>query len=242
MKFGKRRKKNGHLNPRELKLIDDPKSYFAESIRTIRTNLQFFSVDKELKTIVVTSPTAGEGKSTVSANLAVALAQNNKKVILIDGDIRKSVVHTIFDVNNLKGLSNLLLDIDKYHNYISKTFVEGLDVITSGPVAPNPSELLHSNAMNTLIDDLSSEYDYVVIDSAPVGLVTDGAVLAAKADGTILVCAQNETDKRILERAKNHLDSVNAHILGVVMNKVPIKGTPYYQNYYSSGYFGGKKE
>lgn len=218
----------------------NPKSRSAEAYRILRTNIQFANIDKTLKSIVITSPGQGDGKSTVIANLAVAIARNNKKVLLIDADLRKPNVHTFFQVSNTKGLTNLLSEDVEYIRIIESTYVENLDILSSGPIPPNPSELLGSNRIKILLDELKTVYDMVLFDSPPACLVTDAAVLSTIADGVILVCAAGQTTIENAKNAKALLDKVNANIIGVVLNKMATKAGRYNKadDYYS--YYEGE--
>ncbi|MEA4961766.1 CpsD/CapB family tyrosine-protein kinase [Lutispora sp.] len=218
----------------------NPKSRSAEAYRILRTNIQFANIDKTLKSIVITSPGQGDGKSTVIANLAVAIARNNKKVLLIDADLRKPNVHTFFQVSNTKGLTNLLSEDVEYIRIIESTYVENLDILSSGPIPPNPSELLGSNRIKILLDELKNVYDMVLFDSPPACLVTDAAVLSTIADGVILVCAAGQTTIENAKNAKALLDKVNANIIGVVLNKMATKAGRYNKadDYYS--YYEGE--
>ena len=157
-------------NNNDLIICKDPKSSMSEAIRTLRTNLQFASVDKKIKTILVTSSVPGEGKSFVAANLAVAFADSGSKVLLVDCDIRKGRQHTIFGLHNKKGLSNLLLQnvSEVYSNYINTTEVKNLDIIFKGITPPNPSELLNSDKNKQLVSFLKDQYDIIIFDSAPI--------------------------------------------------------------------------
>ncbi len=174
----------------ELIVERNPRSSVAEALRIIRTNLQFSSADKKVQIILVTSSVPGEGKSFTSANLATAFAQNGSKVLLIDCDLRKGRLHRLFNITNDKGLSNLLLgDVEK--EYIKKTFIHNLHLLTSGVVPPNPSELLDSNKNKNLLEILRSDYDYIICDGTPVGGLTDSVVMAKNVDKTVVVCAVN---------------------------------------------------
>ncbi|MBN2794419.1 MAG: CpsD/CapB family tyrosine-protein kinase [Clostridia bacterium] len=212
----------------------EPKSPISEAYRTLRTNILFSGVDKKIQSIVITSSGAAEGKSTTVVNTASAFVQMEKKVILIDCDLRKPRLHKIFEVSNTSGLTNVLMDSTLLKSNIQK--VDGLDLLTSGPVPPNPSEMLGSEKMKALIESLKSEYDYVIIDSPPVAYVTDGALLASYADGTILVVAAGQTDARAASNAKLQLDKVSANIIGVVLTKIPKKGNGYYKYHYANLY------
>lgn len=220
---------------RTLITVENSKSPISESYRTLRTNIQFASVDSDLKTIMVTSSGPAEGKSTTIANLAVVMGQSEKKVLLIDGDLRKPTVHHTFDLINRKGLSTYLAGQDRLEDVIQKTGQPHVDIITSGPIPPNPAELLNSKAMARFLEEVARQYDQVLIDTPPVIAVTDAQVLASKVDGVILVVNAGKTNKDIVVKAKQQLEHVKANILGVVLNKKEMKGDSYY--YY---YYGGK--
>lgn len=219
---------------RTLITLENSKSPISESYRTLRTNIQFASVDSELKTIMVTSSGPAEGKSTTIANLAVVMGQAEKKVLLIDGDLRKPTVHHTFDLTNRKGLSTYLAGQDRLEDVIQKTGQPYVNIITSGPIPPNPAELLNSKAMTRFLEEVSRQYDQVLIDTPPVIAVTDAQVLASKVDGVILVVNAGKTNKDIVVKAKQQLQHVKANLLGVVLNKKEMKGDSYYY------YYGGK--
>lgn len=212
----------------------DPKSPVAEAYRTLRTNIQFSSIDREIKTIVVTSSGASEGKSTTAVNLAVSFTQMEKKVVIVDADLRKPRLHKIFELSNREGLSTVLFEQAPVDKFIRK--IPGVHVLPSGPIPPNPSEILASDRMKNLLEDLKSMYDYIIIDSPPISYVTDGAILSSVCDGTLLVVAAGETDHKSAKLAKDQLDKVSANILGVVLSKIPIKGKGYYKYHYSNLY------
>lgn len=209
-----------------------PKSISAEAYRTLRTNIQYSSFDKPIKTIVITSAEAAEGKSTVSGNLALSFAQNDKKVIIIDCDLRKPSMHKNFKISNLIGLSEVLIGKEELENAIQKRN-DNLDILPSGKIPPNPSEMLASSAMNRLIEKLSEKYDIIILDSAPLKAVTDAQILSTKADGTILVVRAQRTNKESVIEAKSLLTKVGANIIGTVLHAVEnTKGKYYY--YYGS--------
>ena len=218
----------------ELVVLTKPKSHISEDIRTIRTNLQFTSVDEDSKVLLITSSVPGEGKSFISANLATSLAQNGKKVILIDSDLRLGRVHKVFGTSNLIGLSNLLIeqDLDDYHKYIQKTEVPNLYVIPRGVVPPNPSELLNSTNTKKIIEILKQKFDYVIFDSAPVNLLPDSLIVASLADRVILVAAANYTKIDDLSKAKKALEKVDANLAGVILNRTPQVKRGRYSSYY----------
>ena len=211
-----------------------PKSVAAESYRTLRTNLQYSSFDKEYKVIVVTSSEPAEGKSTTAGNLAISLAQGEKKVILIDCDLRKPSLHKRFKVSNIVGLSDVLIGMEKLED-AGNRYKKNLMILTSGKVPPNPSEMLGSKAMTALLETLREEFDYIILDTPPIQLVTDSQILATKADGTILVIKAEATKKDAVQSSINLLKKVNAHIIGTVLNGVDNKKNKY--NYY----YGDKK-
>ena len=217
----------------ELVVMKLPKSIVSENIKSLRTNLQFTSVDGELKTILVTSTNASEGKSFISANLAVSFAQADKKVLLVDCDLRKGRIHKIFNTSNTNGLSNLLTsELVSFRKFIRATKIKNLDIMTSGTYPPNPSELLASNKNKRLIDILSDHYDVIIFDGAPVGGLTDSAILSSLMDETVIVVKEANTTRADLANAKESLDKVGARIAGVVFNMVDRKTSKYYSNYY----------
>ena len=212
----------------------NPKSPAAEAFRIIRTNLQFSNFNKQLKSILITSAGASEGKTTVISNLAITIAQSGIKILLIDADIRKPSVHKFFGVSNEKGLTNLLILEDKNHcDYIQKTQMDNLDLLLSGPVPPNPSELLGSNSMQKILEDVKSAYDMVLLDTSPVCIVTDPMILSSITDGVILLVNSGKTQIEAVQRAKELLLNVNANIIGVILNRIKRHDSnEYYYNYY----------
>lgn len=229
------------INQNTIISLTDPKSPTTEAFRTLRTNIQFSSVDKKLKTIIVTSSTPSEGKSTIAVNLAGIMAQGEEKVLLIDCDLRKPRVHRLFGISNSKGLTNILVGDNVVEEVAYKyEGLENFEIITSGPIPPNPAELLGSKRMNMFLQTVKEEYDMVILDTSPVGVVTDSAVLSTIADGILLVAAAGQTDIEKVVRGKELLDKVGANIIGTILNKVPIGGKSYYQyGYYSYyGYYG----
>ncbi|MDB8551628.1 CpsD/CapB family tyrosine-protein kinase [Turicibacter sanguinis] len=219
----------------DLITISNPKSPVAEAYRTLRTNIQFSNVDGDLQTICVTSSGPGEGKSTTISNLAETFAQAGNKVVLLDCDLRKPHIHKIFKLVNTKGVTTLLSGQGEIEDVTQITESE-LTVITSGPIPPNPSELLGSKRMKNLLDDLKKIYDIILIDAPPVGLVTDAALLSAIVDGIILVVASGKTDIDGAKRAKQLLENVGARILGVTMTMIPVSKKGYY-GYQYYGYY-----
>ena len=221
---------------RELIVDHDPKSPLSEAIKNIRTNLQFSSVDGDVKNILVTSSTAGEGKSFISSNLAVAFAKLGYKVLIVDSDLRLGRLHKVFNVSNEEGLSNLLLtDVSKkYNSFIKKTDIENVSILTRGVVPPNPSELLASDKNKQLVKLLSKKYDYVIWDGVPIMGLTDSRIMADLVDKIVIVSAYKMTPLELLKSTNGALDNFKNKIAGVVLNGVPMKGNHYY--YYSKKY------
>lgn len=210
-------------------------SISAEAYKTLRTNIQYSSFDKEIKTILVTSTIPGEGKSTIAGNLALSFAQQDKKVLVIDCDLRKPALHKMFKLSNFKGLSDVIVgnsDLEKaMYNY-----KDNFDILTSGKIPPNPSEILASNAMTMLLEKLKTMYDIIIIDSAPLQAVTDAQIISNKVDGTLLVIRAGLTKREAILQAKELLNQVNAKILGVVLNGAENNSEKHYY------YYGSKEE
>jgi len=230
----------------EARLIThlDPKSPVAETYRTLRTNLQYSTIERELKILLMTSSGPKEGKSTTVANLAIAMAKAGKKVILLDADLRRPVIHSVFGHDKENGITNYLMDMVSYENLPKQTFLDNLWIVSSGSLPPNPSELLASKKMHDLLERLKKDYDRILIDSPPVIAVTDAAILSKEVDGTILVVAANQTNKDALQRAKGLLDNIKTNLIGLVLNGVDISGVYgsyyyYYHHYYAKP---GKKK
>lgn len=221
--------------------IEQTKSPIAEAYRTLRTNLQYANVDSGLKRILITSAGAGEGKSVTVANLAVSMAQAGKSVLVIDADLRNPVQHKLFGLENLEGLSVALTEERDYTDYIQETTVDGVMVLTAGPIPPNPAELVGSKRMKCLVEEVSGRFDLVLFDTPPIIAVTDAAILVQEADGVILVLASGQVIKDYARRAKELLDNVGAKILGAVLNKADIDISDYY-HYYHNDHNGSKKK
>jgi capsular exopolysaccharide synthesis family protein len=214
-----------------LVTLTNPRSPVSEAYRTLRTNLEFSSLDKPIKTMVVTSPGPEEGKSTTLANLAITLAQAEKRVVLVDCDLRRPSLHEIFGVNNGVGLTTMMVDdsVMKAPPLVD-TEVEGLRLLPSGPLPPNPSELVGSRRMGEIIAILTEQADIVLFDAPPIIAVTDAAVLASRVDAVLLVIKGGATKRDHAQKATALLEKVNAHLVGAVLNNVKMD-TSYYRYY-----------
>lgn len=214
----------------QLIALRDPRSPAAEAYRALRTNIQFSSLDKPLHTLLATSTAPDEGKTTTIANLAVTMAQAEQRVILVDCDLRRPSLHTLFGVDNTAGLTSLMLEeVDRIP--VHKTEVPGLLLLTSGPLPPRPADILGSKRMEAVIARLREQADIVLFDTPPVNAVTDAAVLATKVDGVLLVLRAGATKRDRAREARRLLDKVNANVVGAVLTDV--KGEDSY-SYYGS--------
>jgi protein-tyrosine kinase len=205
---------------RNRKLITylDSKSPISESFRTLRTNIQFASVDKEIKTIMVSSSGPAEGKSTICPNLAVVMGQAGKRTLLIDANMRRPSIHDTFRMLNSEGLSNILVGQKNLDELIQESGINNLDILTSGPIPPNPAELLSSKAMSRLIETVHDLYDIVVFDTPALIAVSDGLILGSQVDGVLLIIDSGGTSRDMGLKAKSLLNKAKANILGCVLN------------------------
>ncbi|MGM8215888.1 CpsD/CapB family tyrosine-protein kinase [Bacillaceae bacterium W0354] len=226
-----RKKKNNAKIGRALVTRDLPKSPITEQYRTLRTNLQYSAIDKEIRTMIVTSTGPEEGKSITASNLAVVFAQQGKKVLLIDADMRKPTAHYTFRVNNVLGLSNYLIGDFSFERLVHDVGIENLNIMTCGPIPPNPAELLSSQALINMIDKAKQTYDLIIFDTPPVLAVTDAQVLANNVDGVLLVVRSKKTEKDAAIKAKELLLQAKANILGVVLNDRETEDKEYYYYY-----------
>jgi len=216
-----------------LVTLSAPRSPIAEAYRLLRTNFQFAAVDRPLRRVVVTSPGPGDGKSTTAANLAVVFAQSGKSVILVDADLRRPQQHRIFQRTASYGLSTALVDAaTPVTSFLQPTDVPGLRLLTSGPIPPNPAELLGSQRMAQLLQVLNQEAEMVIVDSPPVLSVADAAILANAADGVVLVADAGRTRREMARRAKESLERAGANLLGMVLNRMTRQTSGYYYYYY----------
>lgn len=204
------------------------KSLVAEQYRTIRTNIEFSSVQTHLRSILVTSSVPGEGKSFSAANLAAVFAQQEKKVLLVDADLRKPTIHETYQLENVQGLTNVLVGNASLGETVQKTLIDNLYVLTSGPTPPNPAELLSSKAMGELIQEMYSLYSLVIFDSPPLLAVADGQILANQTDGSVLVVLSGKTKMDTVQKARDALQQSKAKLLGALLNKKKIKKTEHY--------------
>lgn len=225
---------------KELIVQRNPKSPIAEMFRTLRTNIQFMNSKKQLKTILVTSTMPGEGKSWVSANLAITFAQSGKRVCIIDADMRKGRMANLFQTELTPGLSNYLSGIDNKGKddeldiikHIKATEIDNLFLVPAGNVPPNPAELLGTETTVNMLDKLKEIFDVIILDGTPAMLVTDALILSRIADTTILVASHKSTKKDDLEKIKKAIENVGGKIAGVVLNRKPVKAKEYSTSYY----------
>lgn len=222
----------------ELVMLTGGQTVASEAFRVLRTNLQFASVDRPLRTLMLTSPAPSEGKSLTIANLAAALAQADKRVVLIDADLHRPRLHRIFGLRNNVGLTTGLLDErPDLADLLQETPVPGLRVLTSGPLPPNAAELLGSSRMRDLLAHLGAQADVVLLDTPPVTALSDAAIISAQVDGVLLVLGAGDTRREIARRAVVALQRVNARLVGALLNRMPVEGSGYYYYYYHYGYY-----
>lgn len=227
VKFGKLEKLSYHIN---------------EAYKMLRTNLLFCGED--IKVILLTSCTPNEGKTTVSLRLAQSLAEDEKKVIFIDADLRKSVVVGRYGINGeekIKGLSHYLSGQESLDNVVCNTDINNFDIIVAGPSTPNPTELIGNQYFEDMITTLREKYDYILVDAPPLGSVIDAAILAKVCDGTIFVVENNVISRKIAQDVKKQLDITDCKILGVVLNKVDMNNNRRYRGYYRRKYYNSYK-
>jgi protein-tyrosine kinase len=217
-----------------------PKSPAAEAYRTLRTNIQFAGLDRPCRTIVITSATPSEGKTTTAANFGVVCAQAGSRVCLVDADLRKPSLHRVFGMDNQRGLATALLEGKSLADVAVPTRVPGLSVVVSGPLPPNHAELAASRRMHDLLESATHDYDLVICDSPPVLSVSDAVALSAQCDGVILVVRVGAVSTAAVRRAAEQIDAVKGRILGVLLNRVNMRRDGYYAEYHSyyHAYYG----
>lgn len=233
MLFSKKSQKTHTGDRPGLVVINKPTAVVSEQFRTIRTNIQFSMIDTELKTLAITSAGPFSGKSVIAANLAATFANDNKKVLLVDADLRKPTVHKTFKVRNNDGLTTLLTDKNThFSDTIFRTHTDGLYILTSGAIPPNPAELLASKRMQEIKVDMEDYFDLIIFDLPPVLAVTDAQVMASKVDGTIFVAPRGLVNKDQMVQSRDLLNKVNANVLGAILNRVEKSDDNYYYYYY----------
>lgn len=215
-----------------MMLINNVKvnSIVTESYKSIRTNILFSSIDREKKKLLITSSEAGEGKSLTASNLAISFSEKDEKVLIIDCDLRKPTIHKKFQISNLNGLTDVLIDRILLNKAINK-YSDNIHILTAGSKVPNPSEILSSLSIESLFGELENEYDRIIIDSPPMLAVTDAQILSSKVDSTILVVRVNKTKKKLVKEAVGLLKKANANILGIIMNGQESDSKEYYRYY-----------
>lgn len=228
--FYRHKKQNSKIENMSKKIMLSNEAY-----KTLRTNIQFYQANNQLKTLVITSSCLQEGKSTTVFNLANTFGESGKKVLIIDCDLRKPTLHKLYNVPNDKGITNLLATQIDVKVVLNKSSFQGVDFITCGTIPPNPSELLNSKCMEFYLNSFKEVYDYIILDTPPICMVTDAQILAGKCDGTLLVVASGQTDKNKLLEAKSLLDNVGANILGIILTKVKVRKTKYDDYYKYTG-------
>lgn len=212
---------------------DNPSSPIAEAYRKLATNIEFSNVDNEIKTIMMTSAKQDEGKTTTICNLAMVMTELKKNILLVDLDFRKPSVHKQFKLSNKRGLTDLLINKDDYKSYIQNVY-PGLDVLTTGMIPANPAEIINSRTLKELIKEMSVNYDYIFLDSPPVMLVSDPITISTYSNAVILTIEHGKTEKELAKKAVESLKQVNANIIGVVFNNIPVSNQNnyyYYRNY-----------
>ncbi len=227
-----------HSNSKSpIVVLDSPKSRISESIRCIRTNLQFISKEKEKQTLLITSSLSGEGKTFCSINLASIFALIEKKTLLMGFDLRKPRLYTELGLTNNVGISNYLINRSELDEIIQKTQLNNLDVITAGPIPPNPSELIASEKTKQLFSNLKEIYDYIIIDTPPVGLITDAYLLIKYSDINLFIIRHNQTNRNVFESVFREFENTNANNIGIVVNDVNVDKRIYGYGYrYAYGY------
>lgn len=225
-----KKKKDASKISRQLFNYNNPRSYVAEQFRSLRTNIKFSSIDKNIRSIIITSAEPAEGKSTIAANLAIVFAQDGKKVLLIDADMRKPTMHYTFQIKNIRGLSNVLSQQTKFEAAVKQIAVDGVDLLTCGTLPPNPAELLGAKSLESFIAHAYEVYDLLIFDAPPILSFADGSLLANKCDAALLVVNSGKTEREKAIKAKELIESSNCRLLGAVLNNYSIAtDNAYYQ-------------
>ena len=228
----KKKIKMKQIATRKLVTSVAPTSIISEQFRKVRTNINFSMVENELQTLLFTSTSIGEGKSTIAANVGIVFAQEGKKVLLVDADLRKPTMHYTFHKPNSPGLTNLLSSHCSLDQVVKESGINGLYLITCGPIPFNPAELLSSTSMDIFIKEVRAKYDIIIFDAPPTLSVSDAQILSNKCDGTILVISSGEAEKVDVLKAKEALLSSKANIIGTILNNYKIDKNHYYYQYY----------
>ncbi|WP_052747393.1 CpsD/CapB family tyrosine-protein kinase [Salinicoccus sediminis] len=227
-----RKMNNEVASAKKIIVATKPHSPVSEQFRTIRTNIMYSSIDRPIRSVLFTSAVAGAGKSTIAANVAIAYAQAGKKTLLLDGDLRRPTCHYTFKVSNQKGLSTAIVNDIASEDLVNQTEFDNLYLITSGPIPPNPSELLSSKKLTQFIDHLKFQYEMIIVDSPPLLSVTDAQLLSKSADGVIMITDVENNNRNHLLEAKDLLNKADANIIGLVLNnrdaKYRLKDDYYY--------------
>jgi len=246
MLFGKKKidvkqaEKDMLLTNRKRILNDKSPSAVRESFNELRTNVLFSLTNKGAKKVLLTSSLAGEGKSTTALNMAISFAETGVKTLIVDCDLRRPNLGRLLDDKGKKGLSNILVNDCTVKEALHETKFKNLDVVLTGSTPPNPTELLSSDGMKAFLDEMSESYDYIILDTPPINMVTDAAILSSLVNGVIVVCRQFVTEKKLLASAIEKLQFVDAKIIGVVLNDVASSKASYgkYSRYSRYGHYG----
>jgi capsular exopolysaccharide synthesis family protein len=237
--------KTRRVIPSPLLITDaDLKSPASEAYRTLRTNIEFARLDRPCRSIVITSASVGEGKTTTVANFGVVAAQAGSRVCLIDSDLRRPALHRLFGLGNSRGLSTALVEGLPFAEVAQPTRIPNLSILPSGPLPPNPAELVGSKRMRELLEAASSDFDLLLCDSPPVISVSDGIALAAQCDGVVLVIRAGKIPHDVVRRTAEQIEAVKGRILGVLLNSVDLRRDGYYYDYYRyyRAYYGGDEK
>ena len=236
MNMMRKKTHSGAAGPRQLIVAISPHATVSEQFRTIRTNIMYAGVDRPMRSVLFTSDIPGAGKSTIAANMAAAYGQAGKKTLLLDADLRRPTCHYTFETMNQSGLSAAIVNDIPIEDFVKKTEFEDLDLITSGPIPPNPSELLSSKKMGQVMDSLAKQYEMIIMDSPPILSVTDAQLLSKQADGVIIVTDVENNNRDRLMEAKDLLEKADANIIGIVLNnrKINYRTSDNYYYYQAS--------